>query len=178
VGTEALALNIRLYRVRVVFSPPGWRRALLLIGKGGELPESSVTEIHAYPCRPPGFEEPLFQTGESKREIMTHLLEATWLRRASELPHGVGESAHAAREPVRLLGVRGRVDLVRPERYRRGPVRQRVVRVLERWREVRAWWDEEIRTDRFVFRVLLAGGVVAELALERPGGWFLVGMAD
>jgi hypothetical protein len=52
------------------------------------------------------------------------------------------------------------------------------VRVLEWWREVRAWWDEESRTDRLVFRVQLAGGAVAELALERPGGWFLVGVAD
>ena len=104
-------------------------------------------------------------------------LEATWLSLASELQGGVGECAHAAREPVRLRGARGRIDLVRPERYRRGSAR-RVVRVLERWREVRAWWDEEARTDRLVFRVLLAGGAVAELALERPGGWFLIGIAD
>ena len=140
--------------------------------------ESSVAEIHGYPPRPQGFEEPLFPTRESKREIMAHLLEAPWLRRASELPRGVGECAHAIREPVRLRGARGRVELVRSARCRRGPVRRRIVRVLERWREVRAWWDEETRTDRLVFRVLLAGGAVAELALESPGGWFLVGVAD
>ena len=140
--------------------------------------ESSVAEIHGYPPRPQGFEEPLFPTRESKREIMAHLLEAPWLRRASELPRGVGECAHAIREPVRLRGARGRVELVRSARCRRGPVRRRIVRVLERWREVRAWWDEEASIDRLVFRVLLAGGAVAELALERPGGWFLVGVAD
>src|SRR5215208_1076360 len=52
------------------------------------------------------------------------------------------------------------------------------VRGLERWRDVRAWWDEETRTDRFTFRVLLVGCAVAELALERSGGWLLVGVAD
>lgn len=140
--------------------------------------ESSVAEIHRYPRRPSGFEEPLFQTAESKREIMAHFLEAPWLSRASELPRGVGESAHAIREPVQLLGEHGRVDLIRPARCRRGSTSRRVMRVLERWREVRAWWDEETRTDRFAFRVLLVGGAVAELALERSGGWFLVGVAD
>jgi hypothetical protein len=139
---------------------------------------SSVAEIHGYPRRPPGFEEPLFSTAGSKREIMAHLLETPWLSRASELPPGVGECAHATRESVRLVGVRGRVDLVRSARCRHHPVRRRVVRVLERWREVRAWWDEEACTDRLVFRVLLAGGAVAEIALERSGGWFLVGVAD
>jgi hypothetical protein len=142
------------------------------------LVESSVAEIHAYPRRPAGFEEPLFPTAESKREIMAHFLEAPWLSLASELPRGVGESAHAVREPVRLRGAQGRVELVRPARCRHYPMRRRVVRVLERWREVRAWWDEENRTDRLIFRVLLAGGAVAELALERSGGWFLVGVAD
>jgi hypothetical protein len=140
--------------------------------------ESSVAEIHAYPPRPPDFEDPLFPTAESKRRIMAHFLEAPWLSRASELPRGVGECAHTAREPVRLRGARGHVDLVRPECYRRGSKRRRVVRVLERWREVRAWWDEEARTDRLVFRVLLAGGAVAELALERSGAWVLIGVAD
>jgi hypothetical protein len=142
------------------------------------LVESSVAEIHVYPSRPPSFEESLFPTAESKREIMAHFLEAPWLSRASELPRGIGESAHATREPVRLRGAGTQVELVRPSRCRRSSTRRRVVRVLERWREVRAWWDEEASTDRLVFRVLLAGGAVAELALERPGGWFLVGVAD
>jgi hypothetical protein len=151
-----------LYRDGRAFSPLGWRRALLLRREGRrELVESSVTEIHGYPRRPPGFEAPLYPTRESKREIMAHFLEAPWLSRASELSHGVGESAHAAREPVRLVGARGRV-----------------VKVLECWREVRVWWDDKTHTDRLIFRVLLAGGAVAELALECSGEWFLVGMAD
>jgi hypothetical protein len=160
------------------FSHPLGGTGRFSLEKGGELPESSVAEIHGYPRRPPGFEEPLFPTEESKRRIMAHFLEAPWLSRASELPRGVGETAHAAREPIRLVGAGSRVELVRPARCRRGTSRRRVVRVLERWREVRAWWDEETRTDRFAFRVLLVGGAVAELALERSGGWFLVGVAD
>jgi hypothetical protein len=52
------------------------------------------------------------------------------------------------------------------------------VRVLDRWREVGLWWDEGRRTDRLVFRVLLSGGVVVELARERGGGWSLAGLAD
>ena len=139
------------------------------------MPDSSIAQIHAYPQKPPGFEEPLFPTVESRRKIMAHFLEAPWLSRASELSRGGGESAHAAREPVRIRGARGWVELVR---CRQTSTRRRVVRVLERWREVRAWWDEEACTDRLVFRVLLAGDTVAELALERPGGWFLVGIAD
>jgi hypothetical protein len=151
-----------LYRDGRAFSPLGWRRALLLRREGRrELVESSVTEIHGYPRRPPGFEAPLYPTRESKREIMAHFLEAPWLSQASELSHGVGESAHAARVPVRLVGARGWV-----------------VKVLECWREVRVWWDDKTRTDRLIFRVLLAGGAVAELALECSGEWFLVGMVD
>ncbi len=53
-----------------------------------------------------------------------------------------------------------------------------VVRILDRWREVRDWWDEERYTDRFVFRVLLSGGSVVDLARERSGEWLLVGVVD
>ena len=160
------------------FSHPLGGTGRFSLEKGGELPESSVAEIHGYPRRPPGFEEPLFPTQESKRRIMAHFLEAPWLSRASELPRGVGETAHAARDRAGTgLAARAPPGFLRPLA---GwvPSRRRVVRVLERWREVRAWWDEETRTDRFAFRVLLVGGAVAELALERSGGWFLVGVAD
>jgi hypothetical protein len=44
-----------------------------------------ISEIHSYPLRPEGFEEPLFSTAASKRAVMDHLLEAPWLSRASEL---------------------------------------------------------------------------------------------
>jgi hypothetical protein len=53
-----------------------------------------------------------------------------------------------------------------------------VVRVLDRWREISNWWDEERYTDRFVFRVLLTGGAVVDLARERSGEWLLVGVVD
>lgn len=55
-----------------------------------------------------------------------------------------------------------------------------MVEVLDRWREVGRWWEEEGRVDRSVVRVLLCGGAVVDLALERGDvrGWFLVGVAD
>ena len=57
--------------------------------------------------------------------------------------------------------------------------KRRVVRVLEHWREVGLWWEPERRVDRLVFRVLLSGGAVVDLALERASGeWLLVGMVD
>ncbi len=43
---------------------------------------------------------------------------------------------------------------------------------------MRSWWDEDRSVDRKVFRVLLGGGAVAELALERSGRGFLAGVAD
>jgi hypothetical protein len=57
--------------------------------------------------------------------------------------------------------------------------KRRVKRVLDRWREVGRWWDEDRGTDRLLFRALLSGGIVADLALDRSsGGWFLAGVAD
>lgn len=56
--------------------------------------------------------------------------------------------------------------------------RRRVVEVLDRWREVRAWWEEGSSIDRLVFKVLLAGGPVVEVARERSGEWLLVGVVD
>jgi hypothetical protein len=32
--------------------------------------------------------------------------------------------------------------------------------------------------DRVIFRVLLSGGAVVDLARKRSGGWFLVGIVD
>jgi hypothetical protein len=137
---------------------------------------TSVSEIHAYPSRPAGFEEPLFATSCSRRAVMEHLLEAPWLTRASELEGCSGESARSLREPVEIEGSDGRVKLVRACGRRRE--KRRVVRVLSRWREVDRWWDEEGSVDRLVFAILLSGGAVVHLARERDGGWFLVGVAD
>jgi hypothetical protein len=142
---------------------------------------TTVSEIHRYPLRPPGFEEPLFPTRESSRAIAEHLASAPWLSRGSELRRGSGQAAHSREEPAHVLRrADGRAYLVRrcPNGRRRTRKRQ-VARVLERWREVGPWWDTERGVDRLVFRVLLAGGAVVDLALERASGeWLLVGVAD
>jgi hypothetical protein len=140
--------------------------------------ETSVAEIHAYPARPVGFEEPLFPTRESRRAVAEHLLGAPWLGRASELAGGTGGAARAAREPVELRRVAGGVGISWSSGRRRCARRRLVVRELDRWREVSAWWDEERSTDRSVHRVLLSCGSVVDLARERFGGWFLVGVVD
>ncbi|MDP8951258.1 MAG: hypothetical protein M3N18_03290 [Actinomycetota bacterium] len=137
-----------------------------------------VSEIHAYPLRSRGFEEPLFPTTDSKRAIAEHLLQAPWLTRAAELEGCTGEAAHAFEEPVELRKFRGRVEVVRSQARGRYPRRERAVRVLDRWREVWGWWDENRCVDRVVFRLLLSGGSVVEVARERSGGWLLVGVVD
>jgi hypothetical protein len=142
------------------------------------VPGTSVSEIHRYPLRPPGFEEPLFPTAASRRAVMEHLLEAPWLRRASELGRCAGETAHAPEESVSLRISRGRAEVVRPRAGRCSRRRMRVLKVLERWREVKEWWDGDRCKDRFIFRVLLSGGVVVDLAREKSGGWLLVGVVD
>ena len=157
---------------------------------------TSVSEIHAYPLRPPGFEEPLFPTADARRALAEHLLGAPWLARASELEGRVrasgdgGGTARALREPVEVRRLRGRLEIVRPRggpRGGRGCARRRrvlaVLRLLDCWREVGGWWDEGRAADRTVFRVLLdgpRGGAVMDLTRERGvrEGWFLVGVMD
>ena len=140
----------------------------------------TVSDIHRYPLRPEGFEEPLFPTAASKRAVAEHLLETPWLGRASELVEGSGESAHALDEAVELRKPRpGRAEVVRLcSKGRPSWQKKRVLRPLGHWREVRFWWDGEGSVYRTVFRVLLSGGAVAELALERSGRGFLAGVAD
>ena len=138
-----------------------------------------VSEIHAYPLRPEGFEEPLFPTAASKRTVAEHLLDAPWLSRASALGAHPGEIAHAYEESVELRKSCGQIELIRLLSGRRCSWRKRrVVEILDRWREIREWWDEDRATNRIVFRVLLSGGVVVDLARERSGAWFLVGVVD
>jgi hypothetical protein len=151
--------------------------------RGGSLLAATVSEIHRYPSRPPGFEEPLFPTPESRKAVAEHLARAPWLSRGSELDRGSGQAAHSREEPARVLRrADGRTYLVRHcgHGHREGSLRKRrVVRVLERWREVALWWEEGGGVDRLVFRVLLAGGAVVDLALERDSGeWLLVGVVD
>ena len=140
--------------------------------------EASVPEIHRYPLRPCGFEEPLFPTRESRLRVMDHLLLSSWLSRASELEGRGGQAAHAGREPVEVEGRGGRVRISWSSGRGRCRRERRIVEVLGRWREVGAWWDEERATDRSLFRVLLSDGSVVDLARENGGGWFLVGTLD
>jgi hypothetical protein len=144
-----------------------------------------VSEIHAYPLRPEGFEEPLFSTATSRKEVAKHLLEAPWLSRASEvLERRAGGTAHAFEEPVELRRSLGRTEIVRLGTAKRSGIsswkKRRVKKVLDRWRLVDGWWDEEDRrvVDRVIFRVLLSGGVVVDLARERSSEWLLVGVVD
>jgi hypothetical protein len=144
---------------------------------------ATVSEIHRYPSRPPGFEEPLFPTAESRRAVAEHLAGAPWLSRGSALDPGSGQAAHSREEPAHVLRrADGRVYLIRRcgNGRRKGSLRKRrVVRVMERWREVALWWEPGRRVDRLVFRLLLAGGAVVDLALERASGeWLLVGVVD
>jgi hypothetical protein len=140
--------------------------------------EASVSEIHRYPLRPEGFEEPLFSTRESRRAVGDHLLRASWLSRASEMEDRGGQAAHARLEPIELEGHRGRMWIVWASGRRRCRKRRHVIEVLCRWREVRAWWDEARATDRSLVRVLLSDGAVVDLAQERSGEWSLVGVPD
>jgi hypothetical protein len=144
---------------------------------------ATASEIHRYPSLPPGFEGPLFPTGESRKAVAEHLANAPWLSHGSELPGGNGETARRCEEPAHVLRrADGRAYLVSRclSGRRKGSLRKRrVVRVLERWREVRSWWEPERRVDRIVFRVLLAGGAVVDLALEgATGEWLVAGVVD
>jgi integrase len=140
--------------------------------------EASVSEIHCYPLRPEGFEEPLFPTRESRLAVLDHLLRAPWLSRASEMEERGGQAAHARWEPVELENRHGRVRIVWASGRRRCRKRRHVVEVLGRWREIRAWWDETRAKDRSLARLLLSDGSVVDLARENGGEWFLVGVTD
>jgi hypothetical protein len=140
--------------------------------------EASVSEIHRYPLRPEGFEEPLFSTRESRLAVLEHLLRTSWLSRASEMEDRGGQAAHARYEPVELENRHGRVRVTWASGRRRCRKRRHIVEVLGRWREVRAWWDETRAKDRSLARLLLSDGSVIDLARENGGEWFLVGITD
>ncbi|HZC18163.1 MAG TPA: hypothetical protein VE225_00490 [Rubrobacteraceae bacterium] len=139
--------------------------------------EASVSEIHDYPLRPDGFEEPLFPGAGSKRAVAEHLLQAPWLSRASEMEGRSGQAVHVRRESVEIENHGGSVRVSWASGKRRCRKERRVVEVLDRWREIRAWWDEDAAVDRTLVRVLLSNGAVVDLARE-GSGWFLVGVAD
>lgn len=141
---------------------------------------TSVSEIHRYPLRPAGFEEPLFRTPGTRRAVAEHLLCAPWLRRASEVerPCRGGQAVHVSEETVEVEHRRGSVLVVRSPRGRRRLRGERsVVETLSRWRDVGGWWSDEETRDRVVVRVLLSDGAVVDLARE-DGAWSLVGTVD
>ena len=140
---------------------------------------AGVSEVHRYPLRPEGFEEPLFPTHESRRAVAEHLLGAPWLCRASELERPVwgGQAVHALEVPVEVECRRGRVLVLRTPGRRRHGGERRVVETLARWREVGGWWSEEEARDRVVVRALLSDGEIVDLARE-DGVWSLVGTVD
>lgn len=91
--------------------------------------DATVTEIHDHPLRPAGFEEPLFLTRESRKQILEHLSEASWLSRASLAP---------------------------PSTMREGRESGSSGRVITSWREVDRWWEPDGGIDA-VWRLLECG---------------------
>lgn len=143
---------------------------------------ASVSEIHRYPLKPEGVEEPLWMTPEWRRSVLDHFCESSWLRRASELPRRIGstEAAHAAFEPVYILCQKRGLFIVRCEssgRSSRSWRKRLIVEVVDLWREVREWWRKDA-VDRLVVRVLLYGGAVVDLARYNAEEWVLVGIVD
>lgn len=149
--------------------------------------EASVGEIHRHPLRPPEFAEPLFLGREDKKEIAEHLARSSsWLANAGDAASddvGAMNTEQIARPyyPCHVYrGAGGEAWFVRPgcSRRKKRTEKRRVARVIERWRDVHSWWEPEGGVDRLFFRVLLSGGVVADLALDRRYGWCLERVLD
>ncbi len=145
--------------------------------------DAAVSEIHRYPVRPEGFAEPLFLTSEHRKEIAEHLAASGWLSKASEASSSPPDRA-SPEQRCHLLRRADGVCLVRRESKGQGRGRprwrkQRVREVLERWRDVRDWWEPAGGADLLLFRVLLCGGVVLDLAYERASRqWSVAGVVD
>ena len=110
--------------------------------------DASVAEIHDHPLRPHGFEEPLFFGRAAKKAIAEHLkTSSSWLRKAGEA-HAedlgrTGEVCHVLQRPDGSAYL-VRAGRRRPGTHRRetsGYAKRRIARVIERWREVRGWWN-------------------------------------
>ena len=152
--------------------------------------DASVYEIHRHPLRPAGFAEPLFLGPGDKKKIADHLARSGWLGKAGDgVPGadelgGTGEVCHVLARPdgsAHLVrGFAGRPGC-RPKGFARGRrcvARRRISGVIERWREVRRWWEPNRGADRLCFRLRLSDGAVVDVALDRSGSWSLVRVHD
>ena len=152
--------------------------------------DATVSEIHGHPLRPAGFAEPLFLGRAAKKEIADHLARSSWLGRVGTGISAVGEPEEAGEVCHVLARADGSAHLVRgfagrpgcrSKRFARGRrrvSRRRVSGVIERWREVRRWWEPERGTDRLCFRLRLSDGAVVDTALDRSGSWSLLRVHD
>ena len=110
--------------------------------------DTSIREIHDYPLRPEGFQEPLFLTPEARREVLEHLAGSDWLFRASECGRLKSRVRGANVAPVNRIG-----------------------RVLASWREVDRWWEPDGGIDAIWRLVELDSGreeVWAEAPVQTP----------
>jgi hypothetical protein len=158
---------------------PGISRARLLSdGEGGTRVQTSVSEIHRHPLRPPGFQEPLFPGREHKKEIAEHLARSAWLEKGSAAGDGSGAAAKRRLRRAHVLA-RGDGGVYLVARCGHRIIKRRIARVAERWREVGSWWEPGRAVDRFVFRLLLASGAVVDVAFYASSSeWRLVGVVD
>ena len=147
--------------------------------------DANVAEIHRHPLRPTGFAEPLFLGRSDKKEIADHLARSSWLGRVGDGVPAVGEPEEAGEVCHVLARPDGSAHLVRGfagrpgcRRGRRRVTRRRVSGVIERWREVRRWWEPGRGTDRLCFRLQLSDGSVVDTALDRSGSWALLRVHD
>ena len=147
--------------------------------------DATVSEIHCHPPRPMDFAEPLFLGRSDKKEIADYLARSSWLGRVGDGVPAVGEPEEAGEVCHVLARPDGSAHLVRGfagrpgcRRGRRRVTRRRVSGVIERWREVRRWWEPSRGTDRLCFRLQLSDGSVVDTALDRSGSWSLLRVHD
>jgi len=58
-------------------------------------------------------------------------------------------------------------------------VRRRVAEILDDWREIGEWWDQDPPEERDVYRVRTEDGGVYEIDYRRPAGrWYLYRVYD
>lgn len=67
----------------------------------------------------------------------------------------------------------------RPQSFAYEGRRYTVTEVLDEWREIGPWWEQDPPEERTVYRVRLEGDAVAEIDYrEPPGQWYLYKLYD